>query len=72
MFSLAAACVAERLAWVAGGDDVDGFDVVPVDDGEVTEVGGVREPFCEDGGGVGVEVGYPSGVRVVDGFDGEV
>jgi hypothetical protein len=45
---------------------------VPVDGGEVAEVGCVREPFGEDGGGVAVDVGDVGGGATEDRFYGEV
>ena len=30
--------MAERLTWEPGADDVDGFDLVPVEDGQVAQV----------------------------------
>lgn len=71
MFSLTAAGVAERLAWVAGGEDV-GVDARPVDGAQVPKVGGVGEPAGEDGACVAVDVGDVSGAGVEHGFDGEI
>ena len=71
MFSLTAAGVAERLAWVAGGEDV-GVDARPVDGAQVPKVGGVGEPAGEDGAGVAVDVGDVSGAGVEHGFDSEI
>jgi hypothetical protein len=70
--SLSLACVAERLAGVAGGEDVDGFDLRPVGLLHVAVVGDVGPVVGEDRGRVAVVLAEPGGARVEHGFDGEV
>jgi hypothetical protein len=63
-FSLASPGVRERLARVAGGQDVHWFDDGPVDGGEVVEVGDVGPVVFEDLRGVGVVFGVPGHMGV--------
>jgi len=57
--------MAERLAWKAGADDVDGFDLVPVEHGQVAQVRHTRMVSSEHLRRVLVDL------RAPDGFDVE-
>ena len=65
-------CDAEWLARITGGEDVDGFDLPPVDGGDVAEVGDGRVVVGEDRGGAGVAVGHPCQLAAEDVLYGTV
>jgi hypothetical protein len=60
------------LAGEAAGEDVDGLHLLPVDAGDVAEVGQVGPVVGEDFTGAGVDVGHPHGFGAEEGIDGQV
>lgn len=57
------------MAGPAAGEDVDGFNLPPIDSSYVAEVRCMRIAVGEDFGGAGVYVAGPCGVGVEEGFD---
>jgi len=64
--------VGERLAWVASRQHIDRFYSVPVDGGQVVQVGDAGEPLGEDSGRVLVVLAHPGGVPSGEPFGGKV
>jgi hypothetical protein len=60
------------LAREASDEDVDGFDVVPVDGGDVTQVWDVRPVAGKEAGDGFVDLGEPAGFGVEGVLDGQV
>ena len=72
LLAQASASLTERLARVAGRDDVDAEDGRPVDGGDVAEVGGVRVAVGEHLARALVDVGHPHGAGAEHFLDGTV
>ena len=62
----------ERLARIPAGDDVHRLDGRPVDGGYIAQIGDAGVAVRQYLAGTLVDVGYPSGGRVEEGFHGQV
>jgi len=65
-------CMGERLAWKPGAQDVDRFDLVPVDRGQVAEVRHTGPMMVEHLRTVFVDLGVPGEGRAVMMLDGHI
>nr|WP_051913236.1 hypothetical protein [Kutzneria albida] len=65
----AEAGAADVLTGETASEDVDGFDLVPVDGGDVAEVGNTGMVVCEELAGGGVDLGVPGEVAAECGPD---
>jgi hypothetical protein len=70
--ALAGASVGHVLAGEPAGEDVHGFDLGPVDGGDVAEVGDVGVAVGEDPARPGVDLGHPCGAAAEDGLGAEL